>query len=149
MSLMFFFLLVQNMVSNLAYWRWNDAYPVLRAKIDDVHKRFSLKVEEMDKAALAVYQEKSASAAVQAVTKFSVSAGETLHEEWLEFYGDLFVRFRDFVTIVPNPENTRCGCDVKEAGFTDASKERIVRETGTHYQIPSKVEVGLEELAIY
>ena len=89
------------------------------------------------------------SAAVQAVTKFSVSAGETLHEEWLEFYGDLFVRFRDFVTIVPNPENTRCGCDVKEAGFTDASKERIVRETGTHYQIPSKVEVGLEELAIY
>ena len=140
---------VQNMVSNLAYWRWNDAYPIVRAKIDDVHRRFQLQVEQMDKLALAVYHDESPSAAVEVVTSFSVSMGEILHEEWLEFYGELFVRFRDFVTIVPNPENTRCGCDVQEAGFTDASKERIVRETGTHYQIPSKVEVGLEELAIY
>ena len=137
------------MVSNLAYWRWSEAYPIVRAKIDEIHARFQLKVEEMDKTALAVYRGTSASAAVQMVTNFSVLAGETLHEEWLEFYGDLFVRFRDFVTIVPDAENTRCGCDVQEGGLTDASKRRIVRETGSHYEIPSEVEIGLEEVSIY
>lgn len=137
------------MVSNLVYWRWNDAYPIVRAKIDEIHERFQLQVEEMDKTALAVYRGTSTSVAVQMVTNFSVRAGERLHDEWLQFYGYLFARFRDFVTIVPDPENTRCGCDVQEAGLTDASKRRIVRETGSHYEIPSEVEIGLEELTIY
>jgi hypothetical protein len=105
------------MVSNFAYWRWDDAYPIVRAKIDAIHSRFQTQVEEMDKTALAVYRGTSATAAVQLVTNFSVLAGETLHEEWLEFYGDLFVRFRDFATIVPDAGNTRCGCNVQEKGL--------------------------------
>jgi len=140
---------VQNMVSNFAYSRWEDAYPIVRAKIDHIHARFQSQVEEMDKTALAVYRGTSATAAVQVVTDFSVLAGETLHDEWLGFYGDLFVRFRDFVTIVPDAENTRCGCDVQERGLTDANKRRIVRETGSHYEIPSEVEIGLAEVSIY
>jgi len=71
---------VQNMVSNLAYWRWNDAYPIVRAKIDEIHARFQSQVDEMDETALAVYHGTSASAAVNVVTNFSVLAGETLHE---------------------------------------------------------------------
>jgi len=138
---------VQNMVANLAYWRWNDAYPIVRAKIDDIYERFQLQVDEMDETALAVYEGTSPSAAVEMLTNFTVHAGETLHEEWLEFYGDLFVRFRDFATITPDPENTRCGCKVEEGGMTDESKKRIIRETGSHYEIPSEVEFGRDKLS--
>ena len=142
-----FVVLVQNMVANLAYWRWNDAYPIVRAKIDEIYERFQLQVDEMDETALAVYEGTSPSAAVEMLTNFTVHSGETLHEEWLEFYGDLFVRFRDFVTITPDPENTRCGCKVEEGGMTDVSKKRIIRETGSHYEIPSEVEIGQDRLS--
>ena len=40
-----------------------------------------------------------------------INAGDSLHAEWLKFYGKLFVRFRDFYEIVPNEDN---GCEVKE-----------------------------------
>ena len=141
------------MVSNLAYSRWDDAYPIVRQKIDDIIAKFQSQVEEVDNTALAVYRGTSATAAVQLVTNFSVLAGETLHEEWLDFYGDLFVRFRDFSTIVPDADNTRCGCDVQQPGLTDKNKRRIVGETGSHYEIPisaySEVGIGLEDVAIY
>ena len=138
------------MVSNLAYWRWDEAYPIVRAKIDDIHAKFQSQVEEADNTALALYRgSTSATAAIQFVTSFSVLAGENLHEEWLDFYGDLFVRFRDFSTIVPDPDNTRCGCDVLQPGLTDRNKRRIVRETGTHYEIPSEAGISLEDVAIY
>ena len=140
---------MQNMVSNLAYWRWDDAYPLVRAKIDEIHGRFQSQVAEIDDKALAVYHETSAAKAVEIVTSFSVLAGTSLHEEWLEFYGDLFARLRDFVTIVPDPENTRCGCNVQEKGLSDISKRRIIQETGSHYEIPDEVEVGIEKIAIY
>ena len=51
---------------------------------------------------------------------------------------ELFVRFRDFATILPNEDNTRCGCDVIQPGMSDANKRRIVLETGTHYEIPKE-----------
>ena len=137
------------MVSNLAYWRWKDAYPIVRAKIDDIHARFQSQVEKADKNALDLYRKNSTEAAVEFVTNFSVLVGEELHKEWLEFYGDLFVRLRDFVTIVPDAGNTRCGCDVQESGLADASKRRIIRETGSHYEIPSEVEIDLDEVSIY
>jgi hypothetical protein len=129
---------VQNMVSNFAYFRWHDAYPFLRKRIDAIHSKFESDVQEMDEKALAVYFGNSAEAAVELVTNFSVSAGEQLHQEWLDFFGDLFVRFRDFSTIVPDSEDTRCGCSVEQPGLSDAIKRRVVIETGTHYEVPSE-----------
>jgi hypothetical protein len=91
----------------------------------------------MDTTALAAYHGNSPTAAIQLVTNFSVVAGQKLHEEWVDFFGELFVRFRDFSTIVPNAEDTRCGCSVQQPGLTDANMRRIVMETGTHYEVPS------------
>ena len=124
------------MVSNLAYWRWDDAYPIVRSKIDDIQERLQSQVIDVDAAALAAYLGTSPTAAVEIVTEFGVLAGEKLHEEWLEFYGDLFVRFRDFSTIIPKADNAKCGCEVEQPGLSDENKDRIVEETGTHYEIP-------------
>lgn len=128
---------VQNLVSNFAYFRWHDAYPFVRKRIDAIHSDFQTDVQKMDEKALAVYHDDSAAAAVKLVTQFSVDAGQQLHEEWLTFFGELFVRFRDFSTIVPDAEDSRCGCSVQQPGLTDANKRRIVMETGTHYEMPS------------
>ena len=133
---------VQNMVSNLCYWRWKDAYPILRKKIDDVHLNFVEEVKEADAAAFALYTNESPDAAVEYVTKYSVSAGEKLHETWLDFYGELFARFRDFSTIVPKEEDTRCGCEVQEPGLSEETMRRIVMETGSHYEVSEQGPIG-------
>jgi hypothetical protein len=131
------------MVSNFAYSRWNDAYPFVRKRIDEIHAKFANQVKEVDNTALAMYHDNSPLAAVEMVTEFSVLAGDKLHEEWLDFYGELFARFRDFSTIVPNAEDTRCGCTATEPGMSEGDKRRIVMETGTHYQVPESAVIGL------
>jgi hypothetical protein len=81
---------------------------------------------------------KSADAAVESVTQHSVLAGRKLHQQWIDFYGELFVRFRDFSTVVPKEGNTRCGCEVQEPGLSEVTKRRIVMDTGSHYEIPKE-----------
>lgn len=126
---------VQNMVSNLCYSRWKDAYPIVRQRIDDYHEEFVNQIKEVDAEALALYKESSPKAAVEYVTKQSVATGQKLHDRWLDFYGELFVRFRDFATIVEKEDDTRCGCEVKEPGLSEVAMRRIVMETGTHYEV--------------
>ena len=126
---------VQNMVSNFAYFRWSDVYPIVRSKIEIVQAEFMDDVVSCDRGALALYKNKGPAAAVAFVSDFGVNAGDSLHAEWLKFYGKLFVRFRDFYEIVPNEDKPDCGCEVKETGMTDEWKQRIVHETGNHYHV--------------
>lgn len=126
---------VQNMVSNFVYWRWSDAYPMLRQKIDLLHFAFVEQVQKTDTAALTLYKEVGPESAVDFVTDFSVKAAEDLHEKWMDVYGEMFARFRDFSTIVPDEENASCGCVVQEPGIAEEAKRRIVLETGTHYEV--------------
>lgn len=126
---------VQNMVSNLCYWRWKDAYPMVRSKIDSLYLDHVENVQKIDAKALSMYQSGDKEGAIQYVTEASMEMADALHQTWMEFYGDLFVRFRDFSTIVADPSNTRCGCDVQEPGLSEDVQRRIVMETGDHYQI--------------
>lgn len=124
---------VQNMVANFAYSRWSDIYPILRSKIDTIHEAFIEVVAEVDKKALEIYDEKGVQESINHVTTHGVKAGDKMHDIWFKFYGELFVRFRDFFEIVPNENNPDCGCEVKENGMTEPWKKRIVDETGDHY----------------
>lgn len=126
---------IQNLVSNFAYSRWEDCYPMIRKKVDEVHDAFETQIEQVDSAALNLYNEKGASMAVAYVTRFSVEAGADLQTQWTSFFGQLFTRFRDFSTIRPS-ENSR-GFTIDSPGLSDDGKRRIVRETGTRYLVPS------------
>jgi dipeptidase len=128
---------VQNMVSNFCYYRWQDAYPVVRERIDKIQQTLILHVNNLDDQVLRLYKEKGPDAAVELATQFSVDTGNKIHKEWLNFYGELFVRFRDFHIITAEPGEASCGCDAKEAGLSEAVKKRIVDETGSHYEVPS------------
>jgi len=135
---------VQNMVSNFAYYRWRDVYPTLRAKIDGIQKDFVEKVVAIDRKALELYNTKGQAAAVRYATRFSVDTADALHEDWLEFYGYLFVRYRDYYTITPQPDEPVCNCRAKEPGLSDSTKERIVSETGNRYKVPVSVTPATE-----
>jgi dipeptidase len=126
---------VQNMVSNFAYYRWKDVYPILRHKIDQMQSDLLQKVAIVDERAMKAYDEEGVEAAVSYVSNFSWNAGNTVHRLWMEFYGDLFVQFRDFYTIVPKEGDPLCGCEAKEPGLSEAMKKRIVDETGDHYKV--------------
>ena len=49
--------------------------------------------------------------------------------------GELFVRFRDFYTIIPKQDEPVCNCEAREPGMSKATKQRIVQETGDHYKV--------------
>jgi hypothetical protein len=123
------------MVSNLAYSRWTDIYPELRAKIDEIHDQFVQQVTVVDKNAVRLLQKEGIDAAIKYVTFVGVNAGNKLHQTWFEFYGHLFAKFRDFYTIVPNKNKPGCECDAMEPGLSYDTKRRIIEETGHHYEV--------------
>lgn len=126
---------VQNMVSNFCYGRFKDTYPLVRTKIDLIQTDFERQVQLVDQTALKAYHEQGTDAAIARVTLFGINTGNKLHEIWIEFYGHLFVQFRDFWTIVPEQDEPSCGCRAQEPGLSEAVKGRIVRETGDHYRV--------------
>mmetsp|Transcript_13572 Transcript_13572/g.15089 ORF Transcript_13572/g.15089 Transcript_13572/m.15089 type:complete len:571 (-) Transcript_13572:2-1714(-) len=126
---------VQNMVSNFAYSRWSDIYPILRDKIDTIHKDYIKDLADADEKALYLYEKKGVADSIDFVSKYSEQIGDELHSKWFNFYGELFVRFRDFFEIVEDHQNPGCGCKVKENGMADSWKKRIVNETKDHYEI--------------
>jgi len=141
---------VDNMVSNLAYSRWKDAYPVVQEKLDEIQADFVASVHQMDNRAHELYST-NPEAAIEAVTQFSVSMADDLHAHWMEFYGQLFARFRDFVTTELDPTNLACGCKTTEVGMTDEWKRRIIADTGRHYRVendhPNWIGLSEEEIA--
>ena len=126
---------VQNMVANLAYFRWSDVYPILRDKIQQVHDTFKDDLASADAQAVMLYDKKGPAAAIEFVSGFGVKAGDSLQAEWIEVYGKLFVRFRDFYTTVKDETKPDCGCTVEEVGMSDEWKKRIVDETKHRYRV--------------
>ncbi len=141
---------VQNMVSNFVYSRWEDAYPYLQTKLATVHEHFEEEIEVIDEQLMAVYDPNDLDWVVDHATAFSVKAGDWMHKEWMEFYGQLFARYRDFFTIEEDEKDPVCNCKVKEVGFSDAWKEKIVKETGEHYEcldedsVPDFMMIGID-----
>ena len=85
-------------MSNFCYWRWNDAYPVVRKRIDDLQAEYIEQVKLVDEIAVKLYNEDSPGAAVDYITQYTVNTGTKLHDLWLEFYGELFGKWRIFAT---------------------------------------------------
>lgn len=110
---------------------------MVRDRIDKIQKTLLLHVDNLDDQILRLYKEKGAEAAVQFATQFSVNTANIIHQEWFDFYGELFVRFRDFHVITADPGEPSCECNAQEPGLSEAVKKRIIDETGNHYEVSS------------
>ena len=89
--------------------------------------------------------------AVAALTNFTVRQGDGLVDEWVELFGELFVRFSDGLdaTQLPRapappgaPAYTPGGTasvDAKSVGYDTAWYARIAADAPEHYRVPDSV----------
>lgn len=127
---------VFNLVANWAYTRWDLMQPEISATINQLENSLLNMVQETDKQAISVYNANGAAAAVQFVTDFSVQTGEGLVKRWFEYFGELFVKYRDGYVITTNAADTACGCNAQSAGYPQQWYDRIVKDAGKHYAVP-------------
>merc|ERR1712072_513512 len=98
-------------------------------------------VTEMDKKALEIYNSDGASSAVELVTNWSADIGNNLVKEWFEFFGTLFVRYRDGYKITENKDSDACNCNPGNAPYLQAWYDRIAAENPSHFLDGSSSEV--------
>jgi dipeptidase len=141
---------VFNMVANFAYSRWDLVYSGdIYDKIVGMENAFAAEIASLDKVASALYTAEGAAAAVELTTAYSVKAGNQLVTDWLAYFGELFVKYRDGYVITANEASTSCGCATANAGYPTAWYDRIARDTGGHYFYgnPETGELGSEIVA--
>lgn len=130
---------VFNLVANWAYTKWNVIYPDVYAAIIEKETAYSKNVIEADKIALDLFATKGDDVAVEYLTAFSNKIGSQLLSEWADFFGSLFVKYRDgfITTAVPETVQPVCGCTTKSKPYDDEWYSRIAETTGDHYLVPA------------
>jgi dipeptidase len=126
---------VFNLVANWVYSRWDLIYPDLLGRITSIEDDYLQQVQQLDKEALSLYQKEGSKAAVDLVTTFSTKVGNDLVKSWKNFFGELFVKYRDGYVIKESKNNLACGCSVSNGAYPQNWYDRIVADTGDHYLV--------------
>lgn len=123
---------VTNLVANFAYSRFDAIAPAVYQRLAQIESRLIAEVEAEDRA----LTELSDSEAIEAANDFSFQTAESLHREWLAFFGDLFATFVDGYKMLPSP--TGSGIIKQGSGLRDLIKAEIAYQTGSRYVLPGK-----------
>eukprot|EP01064_Diplonema_japonicum_P018612 TRINITY_DN27305_c0_g1_i1.p1 TRINITY_DN27305_c0_g1~~TRINITY_DN27305_c0_g1_i1.p1 ORF type:complete len:566 (+),score=160.31 TRINITY_DN27305_c0_g1_i1:45-1742(+) len=125
-----------NLVANFAYFRWDPVFPAVQKKIVELESRYMTELAAMDSTLLNYIKNGQTEQAISAMTQFTISTGDGLVDEWVQFWMNLFVKYRDgFVTtpVAPVHPQDRPVPNCAEPGFDDAWRKRIVDEAGSKY----------------
>lgn len=125
---------VFNMVSNFAYHRWDLVYPDVLAKVSDLQASIWQQFLQADAQAVKLYAS-SAQEAVAFATQFGVDTGNSVTKQWADFFGQLFVKFRDGA-IYFTDSTKPMGVNANPQRCPQQWYDRIVRDTGSHYAMP-------------
>lgn len=129
-----------NVVANWAYSRWGLMKDDLIKKISHKEEHYQQAVKSVDENALYMLGQgdaKSVEKVVEYVTAFSDKEGTTLLKEWNDFFGHLFVKYRDGYVIEANADDTACGCTVNNGEYSKTFYGHIVKAAGDFFQVPS------------
>eukprot|EP01041_Mallomonas_annulata_P002444 gene2444-4738_t len=135
-----------NVVANFAYSRWNLVYPDILERLLHIEKELQSKVLSVEDHAIRLLDREGEDAAVAFVTDFSDKLGERLVHEWNEFFGELFVRYRDGYRITADTTQLSCGCRVESASYPQKWYDDIAASTGDHYVMPAGEREGEVDL---
>jgi len=130
---------VQNMVSNFVYSRWNLAYPILKKRRADLMQTDMEMLQNTDELISSMHFD-DPKEGIKKATAFSVKTGDKMHALWWNFYGELFAQFRDMFEIKKGKSESHIS--VKEVGFDNSWKNRIVAETKDSFEIPLGTEAN-------
>lgn len=120
------------MIANYAYTRYEQIAPVVQQRIQEIQDRLFKEVSQQDFDMATLSDE----AAEEAATQFSYRTASDLHQEWLDYYGELFSTYVDGLQMLPDPKNEGCRCTKHSFQFDDEWKEEIVSQTGDKYLVP-------------
>ena len=129
-----------NLVANWAYSRWNVIYPDVLAKITSIEAEFSDMIPHLDEKAMKIFKTNGYEQAVEYLTGESDKYGNGLVDRWNDFFGELFVRYRDGYRITEDASDRACGCKVENSPYPDEWYDDIVSSTGDHYLVPPDAE---------
>lgn len=129
---------VFNMVANLVYPRYSLVYPEVSARLAALQAQYATEIAVVDKKALDVWPTSPAQAK-QILTNYSVSTGDKLTADWLEYWKYLFVRFLDGSRRQTNPDPKQPMPVVEFPGYPQPFLDKIVAETGDHYKVREAV----------
>lgn len=137
---------VFNLVANWAYSRWNTIYPDVYSKIIEKESEYMSAVIEVDKQALLLLGSEGSEAAVDYLTAFSKETGDSLVQQWGQFFGDLFMKYRDGYVVTPSSSNQACGCSAGSKPYPQEWYDRIAEDTGDHLKYPVET-IAVEQKA--
>lgn len=110
----------------------------MKSKILSVEQGFQADIKELDRAARLKHSEEGADAAVALVSERCADMGDALVKSWTQFFGELFMKYRDGYVITKDESNKACGCAPGNAPYSLDWNNRIVKDTGDHYRVPSE-----------
>ncbi|QQS50620.1 MAG: C69 family dipeptidase [Bacteroidota bacterium] len=125
-----------NMVSNLAYTRYNLMLPFIQDKQSRLEQSFIESVKVMDARYLATKKEKEQA---ELLTNFTLEAGNQTLNEWKSLYQFLFVRFMDgnVKSEVPVPEGYKYVTPkLEQPGYSEAWYKKVAEDTGERLKVP-------------
>jgi dipeptidase len=130
---------VYNLVSNLAYTRYNAIYADIKVVQDKMENGFIDYVLKVDKEAKDAYT-KSPAKAIQFLTGYSTSVGDQTTAEWLKFYQYLFTKYMDGNIKTPDDkggfEHDEGGIiKLTQPGYGSEWYNKIVKETGDQFKM--------------
>jgi dipeptidase len=128
---------VFNQISNLAYTRYSYIHPEISKKQQAEEIASLVKVNEIDKLALDLYNKKPKKA-VAYLTDFSVNTANNTVLDWKNFYGYLFTRYMDgnIKTVQEVPEGyIYYAPKVEQPGYPEWFLRMIVEQTGDKLKV--------------
>lgn len=131
---------VFNMVSNLAYTRYNTIHPEIRREQVKLENAFIEEVKTIDKKAAELYKQDKKKG-LDFITDFSGKKGAETHKAWLNLYKYLFTRYMDgnIKKVDQKGKMEYNGTGVAkypdQPGYGEKTYKRIVKETKDQFKM--------------
>ena len=124
----------------MVYPRFSLLFDDLRKVQVELEDSYFSRQGEVEEKAKQLYASNPQSA-VAYLTDYSCKTADAMLARWIKLGEYLIVKYNDMVV---KPEENGVfkrtpdgiGAPVKNVGYPDATRERIIKETGTKYQVP-------------
>ena len=132
---------LQNWVSNMVYPRYEQMFPVLKSKRDELHQYYVKALAASDQEAVARL-EKSREEGVQFLTEQTRQYADRMMQDWRKLGEHLIMKFNDQVVKVQDADGkwqlTPDGICVppQRPGYPDAYRQKLIEKTGERFSVP-------------
>ncbi len=126
-----------NMVSNLAYTRYNAIHPEIEKLQKQLESKYVAYVKAIDPAAAELYKTNK-DLAIEYITDFSLNQAKNTFDRWKDLYQYLFVKYMDgnIKTKKEVPENYKyISPELKQPGYSPDWYKKIVDDTKDHLKV--------------